>query len=161
MRLLLAFALLFFPFNALSNEQFTQRKCDELKEEKEYIRKRFNAGYGVAEGNYLNKRDREIFMLMSAHCRNPLKETQRQIYYSDRPAPQNQAITQPRRLPKSSYTIRNNVYTPEKSAAWDAFYQVPSRCRSKDTSQEDFVFCAENKAQQKREFEKQWRSGTP
>lgn len=161
MKRLLTTALLFFSLVSLASDQYSQRYCDDLKAEREYIRKRFNTGYGITEGNFLNERDREIYMLMAKHCRKPVPDAS--YYYTDVPVRRTSPVitSNTRRLPRANFSAHNHVFTPEKSAAWDAFYKIPARCRSKDMTQDDFVFCAENKSDQRREFEQQWSNQTP
>ncbi|WP_157605994.1 hypothetical protein [Rheinheimera sp. SA_1] len=52
-------------------EQYTKAECDRLKQQKEQIHKRLNAGYGFAEGEQLVKQDRELFQKIASHCTSP------------------------------------------------------------------------------------------
>lgn len=155
---------LFSPF-LFANPQYTQYDCDQLAAERENIRKRLNSGYRVREGNYLNERDRKLFIEISKHCRNPVKE-ENYFYYSDsirttssQPSP---VTSRPSRRPvNTNYTANNRVFSGDKREAWDRFYKIPARCRSKDLTPDDFVFCAEDKADQRRDFEANWNVKTP
>ena len=165
MKRILTAALLIFPLAALANDQYSQRRCDSLNAERETIRKRFNSGYGVSERNYLNKRDRELFMLISTHCKKPVQErrlsTIQTPVRSEQTTSSSATTSSVTRSPRANFSARNHVFSPEKSAAWDAFYKIPARCRSRDTAPEDFVFYAEDKADQRREFERQWSKQNP
>jgi hypothetical protein len=52
-------------------EQYTKAECDRLKQQKEQIHKRLNAGYSFAEGEQLVKQDRELFQKIASHCTSP------------------------------------------------------------------------------------------
>ena len=53
-------------------EQYSKDQCDDLKAQKAQIRNRMNQDYAVSEGNWLNKRDRELFQLIDKHCSSPI-----------------------------------------------------------------------------------------
>ena len=71
-------------------EQYSKDQCDDLKAQKAQIRNRMNQDYGVSEGNWLNKRDRELFQLINKYCSSPIvpeptasaRETQAATPYS-------------------------------------------------------------------------------
>lgn len=147
---------------AAANEQYSAYHCKTLKAEKERIQERFAKGYGVAEGNYLNDRDRELFQIMRRHCVKPIQSNQSvpSITFSDDDQP-----NQP--FPNSSYdssaindnwSAQNRVYQGEKLKSWETFYKMPAKCRQKSPQHDDFVFCADDKAQQKKAFEQYWRN---
>ena len=150
--------LLLSPLTAIANDQYSKQHCDALKTEKERIQERFTKRYGVAEGNRLNERDRELFMLISKHCRSPI---------DNRPSYSNsQPIYDEYRSSSSSssmaindnWSAQNRVYQGEKLKAWETFYKMPARCRQKSPQHDDFVFCADDKAQQKKAFEQYWKN---
>lgn len=156
----LSILFIIFGFPSFANDQYTKSDCEYLAKEREYIKKRLNAGYRVREGNRLNERDQELFRVISKHCRKPVDDSA--YFYSSQPS---QTVTNlVPNYPISSSAINDNwsahnrVYQGEKLEAWEAFYKMPSRCRHRQSAQADFVFCAENKAEQRQEFEKYWEN---
>ncbi len=67
-------------------EQFTKAQCDRLKQQKELVRKRLNAGYGFAEGEQLDKQDRELFQKIASHCTSPVADSETRYEIDDAPA---------------------------------------------------------------------------
>lgn len=149
---------LIFSFYALSAEQYYDFECRNLQNERDYIQKRLKAGYGVREGNYLNERDRELFTEIAKHCKKPIKREDISSYsYSDRPVRNAPIVTRQYHRPiNTNYSGHNKIYYGEKRDAWDKYYKMPDRCRAKNLKHEDFVFCAEDKADKRDKFEEYW-----
>ena len=150
--------LMLSPLTAIANDQYSKQHCDALKAEKERIQERFTKRYGVAEGNRLNERDRELFMLISKHCRSPIdnrlsnSDSQPTFdEYRSSSSASSMAIN-------DNWSAQNRVYQGEKLKAWETFYKMPARCRQKSPQHDDFVFCADDKAQQKKAFEQYWKN---
>ena len=149
---------------------YTKAQCDDLKQQKEQIRKRFNAGYGVAEGEWLKKLDDELFFLIASHCTSPLANvavaarSDEDPEYASQTARNSSAATSAynglslQEMP--AWSGDNAIFKGDKVAAWTEFYQVPRQCRQKRLSEAEFVQCAEDKAQQKRRFEQRWQQLT-
>ena len=159
MRSMLYLLFLLFTLSPLlyADEQYSEYHCNELKKEKERIQERFTKGYGVAEGNYLNERDRELFQIMRKHCVAPIKPNDGVVYKR----------AEKDGLPSNSYdasaindnwSAQNRTYEGEKLKAWEAFYKMPANCRQKNSANHDFVACADDKAHQKIQFESYWRN---
>jgi hypothetical protein len=156
-------------------EQYTKAECDRLKQQKEQIHKRLNAGYSFAQGEQLNKEDRELFQLIAAHCTSPVTDTSLDEAPSDgsanelgaelgdeqetsqnrRPTPSKYADVSLQQMP--AWSGRNAIFKGDKVAAWTEFYQVPQHCRQKQLSEAEFVLCANHKAQQRELFEHKWQ----
>ncbi|RVU41990.1 hypothetical protein EOE67_02050 [Rheinheimera riviphila] len=148
-------------------EQYTKTKCDQLKQQKEQVRKRLNAGYGFAEGERLDKQDRELFQKIAAHCTSPVTDTSLDEAPSDgagdeqetsqnrRPTPSKYADVSLQQMP--AWSGRNAIFKGDKAAAWTEFYQVPRHCRQKELSEVEFVRCADHKSQQRQLFEQKWQ----
>lgn len=156
--------LLLFALSPLSyaDEQYSEYHCNELKKEKQRIQERFTKGYGVAEGNYLNDRDRELFQIMRKHCVRPTTpdEPSASIGFSDEPEkhrPVNGAPYNPRAI-NENWSAMNKTYVGEKREAWDSFYKIPAKCRQVSMSGDDFIFCSEDKLEQRKQFEVYWRN---
>lgn len=147
-----------FASSAFAQDQYSEYHCKTLKAEKERIQEQFTQGYGVSLGNYLNERDRELFQIMRKHCVSPIKPGHSDDYNE----PETKAvITTPSYDPNAindNWSAQNRVYRGEKLEAWQSFYKMPAQCRHKQSSDHDFVACADNKAMQRKEFEKYWRN---
>lgn len=151
-------------------EQYTKVQCDDLKQQKEQIRQRFNAGYGVAEGEWLKKLDDKIFFLIASHCNSPLahaavagSSNENQGYASQTARNSSAATSAYNELSLQempAWSGHNAIFKGDKVAAWTEFYQMPRHCRQKQLSEAEFVQCAEDKAQQKRRFEQRWQQLT-
>lgn len=167
--LLLVLILIYSPLWAA--EQYTKAHCDRLKQQKELIRKRLNAGYGFAEGEQLDKQDRQLFQIIAAHCTSPIADTYPNEAPSDDSADEQvdaQETSQNLRQFPSKYANvslqqmpawsgHNAIFQGDKVAAWTEFYQVPKDCRKKQLSEAEFVLCANHKAQQRELFEQKWQ----
>lgn len=162
MKIFTSLFLLFITFAAASAEQYSQSHCDALKAEKERIQDRFTRTYGISEGNYLNDRDRELFRIMRRHCVKPTPSNQETPVnrYSDSNDAQKltSGITYNPRAINDKWSARNPTYQGEKAAAWDSFYKIPAKCRKANSSSDDFIACAEDKAEQKKSFEQYWKN---
>lgn len=157
---LLAFITLSFIISIPTHayEQYSEQHCNALKKEKEQIQERFARGYGVAEGNYLNDRDREIFRIMRKHCVKPVQPNSGASYRSGsseqltiNPSYNADAIN-------DNWSAQNRIYEGEKLKAWEQFYKMPAKCRHKQSKDNDFVACADDKAEQRKQFEAYWRN---
>lgn len=152
------FLLLLSPLTALANEQYSTYHCDELKAEKEYIQKRFTQGYRIKEGKRLNERDTELFILIAKHCRSPVgypnsDTSPQRVNQKYRPGP-----SYSYKAINDNWSARNPTYTGEKLLAWDNFYKIPPKCRTIKQNSDDFIFCSEDKLQQREYFEKYWKN---
>lgn len=154
----LLIGFLLTSFFTVADEQYSSQHCAALKAEKERIQQRFAKGYGVAEGNYLNDRDREIFQIMRKHCVSPVRSGSSDNYQGQEAK---DVITNPSYDSTSindNWSAQNRVYRGEKLEAWQSFYKMPSKCRHKQSSDHDFVACADDKAEQRKRFEAYWRN---
>lgn len=159
MKIYLFIFLALIAFQASPNEQYSAYRCNALKEEKQRIQDRFARGYGASEANYLNDRDRELFRIMRKHCVKPTPQPSYQVQSAPYESDQfNQLSSYNSAAINDNWSARNRVYQGEKLEAWEAFYKMPSRCRQRQPAQADFVFCAENKAEQRQAFEKHWKN---
>jgi hypothetical protein len=156
----LGIALIHSPLWAA--EQYTEAQCGSLKQQKEQIRKRMNAGYSSSEGNWLNKRDRELFQQIATHCTTPVTQTathsESDVIPSYRSTDSTNSNISLQDMP--AWSGRNAIFEGDKAAAWTEFYQVPTRCRQKQLSEADFVACADHKALQRLQFEQRWQKLT-
>jgi hypothetical protein len=167
--LLLVLILTHSPLSA--DEQYTKADCDRLNQQKEQIRKRLNAGYGFAEGERLDKEDRELFQLIAAHCTSPVADTALSDDSDYEPGDElsDEQITSPNQRPATTkyanvslqqmpaWSGHNAIFKGDKVAAWTEFYQVPRHCRQKELSEAEFVQCADHKTQQRQLFEQKWQ----
>jgi hypothetical protein len=171
MKWMLMLLLILTPHSLSAATPYSQTQCDSLKQQKEQIRKRLNTGYSFAEGEQLDKRDRELFQQIAAHCISPIAnaaasddapsdeaDDDQQTYWNTSAATSKYAGLSLQELP--SWSARNAIFNGDKMAAWTEFYQVPRQCRQKQLSVTEFVQCADDKAQQKRVFEQRWHSLT-
>lgn len=168
MKWILWIALVLTPQLLWAAEQYSSAECQLLKQQKETIRKRQNAGYSFAEGERLDQRSSALFQTIARHCGGAddasVEKTADDIA-------QDQSQTRRQQAPPSKYqglslqqmpefSGRNAIFKGEKLAAWTEFYQVPRPCRQKQLSETEFVACADHKAQQKRAFEAKWQQLT-
>lgn len=158
MKWILCVVLLLFHVHGFAAAQYSKEQCDDFKQQKEQIRKRMNAGYGVQEGNWLNKRDRELFQLIGSHCSNPVahKSSEKSVVIRSAQvtsAPSHQSVSL-QNMP--GWSANNATFKGDKAAAWSDYYQVPAKCRQRNLSELDFVQCAEHKAAVRKEFEHSW-----
>ncbi|WP_152537653.1 hypothetical protein [Catenovulum agarivorans] len=58
----------------------------------------------------------------------------------------------------TQYTASNQIYGKRKAKAWDEYFQLEPRCRQQKQSRSDFVYCAQSKKQQRRQFELMWQN---
>ncbi|SEI13129.1 hypothetical protein SAMN05660691_04048 [Rheinheimera pacifica] len=118
-----------------------------------------NSGYGVEEGNWLNKRDRELFKLIGVHCSSPNLHSSsgdsRISSFSDTATVKRPAVSL---SDMPDWRADNAIFKGDKSAAWSEYYQVPVSCRQKNLSEDDFVKCAEHKTQQRKQFDAAWNN---
>jgi hypothetical protein len=153
----LGIALIHSPLWAA--EQYTEAQCGSLKQQQEQIRKRMNAGYSFSEGNWLNKRDRELFQQIASHCTTPVTQaathSESDIITSYQSTDSTNSKIALQDMP--AWSGRNAIFEGDKAAAWAEFYQVPTRCRQKQLSEVDFVACADHKALQRLQFEQRWQ----
>lgn len=145
----------------------SQTQCASLKQQKEQIRKRLNAGYSFAEGEQLDKRDRELFQQIAAYCASPVADVRssgesddelddkKQTAESSTTAPTIYADVSLQKMP--AWSGNNAIFKGDKAAAWTEYYQVPARCRQKQLAEADFVACADHKALQRQQFEQRWQ----
>lgn len=160
MKWILCILLILSRAPAFAADQYSKAQCDDLKNQKEQIRKRMNAGYGVQEGNWLNKRDRELFRLIGLHCSSPNSTRHSGITASSNLAASSASaeVTSPTtslsKMP--DWSANNAVFRGEKAAAWSEYYQVPTKCRQRNLSETDFVQCAEHKATERQKFARAW-----
>lgn len=154
----LSFILLLpLSLNTYADEQYSAQHCKALKEEKERIQERFAKGYGVAEGNYLNARDIELFQLMRKHCVKPTLPNADSLtddYLTESPSKRTYNV----KSINDNWSAHNKTYHGEKADAWLDFYKVPYRCRQKDSTTDDFIYCSEFKAKRRVEFEEYWKN---
>ncbi|MDP5151639.1 hypothetical protein [Rheinheimera baltica] len=159
MKWILLTAILLTPLSLFAAEQYSKAECDNLKHQKEQIRKRMNQGYGVAEGNWLNKRDRELFRLIGLHCSSPNEDrastTTERVDMSPSVSRNSRPSTSLQDMP--NWSANNDIFKDDKAAAWSEYYQVPVRCRQKALSEIDFVQCADHKAEQRKQFDEMWQ----
>lgn len=154
-----------------AEQQYSNTHCERLKQQKELIRKRLNAGYGFAEGERLDKQDRELFQMIAAHCIAPIADTSAAAAKDDDSAAEPDYAQHPsgnHRQFSSEYANvplqqmpawsgHNAIFNGDKVAAWTEFYQVPQHCRKKQLSETEFVLCANHKARQRELFEQNWQ----
>ena len=159
---LLFLTCLIIPTASFANEQYSKQYCEQLESERTYIRKRMNAGYTARERNRLNDKYRELFHLLANHCKTPYNESDNSYYYDAQEQAQPKLQRQPPSYSSSAinynWSARNRTYTGKKAKAWDKFYNPPTRCRKRNLSNDDFVFCGEDKVLQKDKFEASWSS---
>lgn len=119
-----------------------------------------NAGYGVEEGNWLNKRDRELFKLIGLHCSSPTLRSGSGAISRVAPSSDTSTVKHPAvsLSDMPDWRADNAIFKGDKSAAWSEYYQVPVSCRQKNLSENDFVKCAEHKAQQRKQFDAAWEN---
>lgn len=170
MKWIFLFLLLLMQIPLCAETQYSQSQCDNIEQEREQIRKRLNAGYSAKEGEWLDRRDRELFQVLAVHCISPSTNTSSYRMTDDEDTESGYTSTE-RRAATSIYagmslqempewSGANAIFTGDKAAAWDEFYQVPPQCRLKKLSETEFVACAEDKAAQKSIFEQKWQQLT-
>ncbi|GKW53266.1 hypothetical protein NCCP2140_23190 [Pseudoalteromonas sp. NCCP-2140] len=149
---ILFLATLLASFNTVAEEQYSKSRCDNIEAERESIRKRMNRSYTARQGEHWNQRLDELFTLLARHCKHPKRSSGKGGTYTYRSNPTALLNTK-----VHNSTVYSNSYNDDKKRhAWGQFYQLPNRCRAKNIQQADFVWCSENKAEQKALFESAW-----
>ena len=149
---ILLLATLIASFNTVADEQYSKSRCDSIEAEREGIRKRMNRSYTARQGERWNQRLDELFTLLARHCKHPKRSSGNGGNYTYRSNPTSLLNTK-----VHNSTVYSNSYNDDKKRhAWGLFYQLPDRCRAKNIQQADFVWCSENKAEQKALFESAW-----
>lgn len=139
---------------SIANEQYSKNQCDNIEAERESIRKRMNRSYSAQQGERWNKRSDELFTLLARHCKKPTKSAGNGGNYSYQSNPTGLLNTK-----VYNSTVYSNSYNDDKKReAWGEFYKLPERCRAKKIQQADFVWCSENKVEQKALFESTWNA---
>ena len=149
---ILFLATLLASFNTVADEQYSKSRCDSIEAERESIRKRMNRSYTAKQGERWNQRLDELFTLLARHCKHPKRSSGNGGNYTYR-----SNLTALLNTKVHNSTVYSNSYNDDKKRqAWGQFYQLPKRCRAKKILQADFVWCSENKAEQKALFESAW-----
>ncbi|MDQ9090249.1 hypothetical protein RC083_01440 [Pseudoalteromonas haloplanktis] len=155
-RILLATCLVTSP-STLAAEQYSQAQCDRIEAERENIRDRMRSSYSTREGERLRQRATELFKELGRYCKNPKRRG------SSSASPRYSHSSANDLLNKKVHdsTVYNKTYDSDrKRLAWSNFYQYPQRCRANELQQADFVWCSENRAEQRARFEAQWQPPT-
>lgn len=170
MKIVILVSCLLISLPVAAEQQYSQFDCDNLKQEKENIRKSMNKGYSVGMGEWLKQRDRDILLLLSRHCDKPIQQVSPsntpQTTFSSAPTTE-RLITRPSATQQSVPSVNhywsdvNRSYTGEKLKAWQSYYQKPARCLHRQSSEDDFIYCANNKAEQRESFEAAWAAIKP
>ena len=142
--------------STLAAEQYSQSRCDAIKAEREKVQDRMRAGYKAAEGERLRRRSTELFEILGRHCISPTNGRSRSSV-----SPRYSRSSANDLLNKKVHdsTVYSKTYDSDrKRLAWSNFYQYPQRCRANELQQTDFVWCSENRAEQRTKFEDQWHA---
>lgn len=154
-RTLLA-ACLVFSADIVGAEQYSQTRCNQIEAEREKIRDRMRSSYTSQQGERLRRRSTELFKKLGNHCKRPTKGYSRRVYANTYVPPSSNEL-----LNKKVYdsTVFGKSYnSDDKRLEWGRFYQLPGRCRAKQMERTDFVWCSENRAEQRAAFEAQWQT---
>ncbi|TMN71713.1 hypothetical protein CWB85_09810 [Pseudoalteromonas sp. S1727] len=143
--------------DVLAAEQYSQAQCERIEAERENIKDRMRSSYTVTQGERLRKRSSALFEQLGRHCKSPTKVRTRSSSRTYTRSSANDLLN------KKVYdaTVYSKTYDSDsKRLQWNQFYQHPDRCRTKDMTQADFVWCSENRAEQRARFEAQWQPPT-
>lgn len=142
--------------STLAAEQYSQSRCDAIKAEREKVQDRMRAGYKAAEGERLRRRSTELFEILGRHCISP---TNGRSYSSGSRTYTRSSANDLLNKKVHDSTVYSKTYDSDsKRLAWSSFYQYPERFRAKEMQQTDFVWCSENRAEQRAKFEAQWQA---
>lgn len=153
-RILLAISLI-VSCGTSAAEQYSQAQCDRIKTERENIRDRMRSSYTSVQGERFRKRSTALFEQLGRYCKSPTKAGSRSGSRTYTRSSANNLLN------KKVYdsTVYSKTYDSDsKRIKWNQFYQHPERCRTKDMQQTDFVWCSENRAEQRTKFEDQWHA---
>ncbi|MFY8325236.1 hypothetical protein [Pseudoalteromonas sp. ZZD1] len=152
-RILLAISLI-LSSGTLAAEQYSQAHCDRIEAERENIRERMRSSYTAALGERLRKRSTALFEQLGRHCKSPTKTSSRSGSRTYMRSSANDLLNKK----VYDFTVYSKTYDSDsKRLQWNEFYQHPERCRTKDMQKTDFVWCSENRAEQRARFEAQWQ----
>ena len=141
--------------SALAAEQYSQLQCDRIKAEREKIRDRMRSSYSASEGERLRQRSTELFKELGRYCKSPKRQGSSSTSRSYSRSSANDLLNKK----DHDSTVYSKTYDSDsKRLAWSNFYQYPGRCRAKEMQQTDFVWCSENRAEQRAKFEAQWQA---
>ncbi|WP_138973908.1 MULTISPECIES: hypothetical protein [Pseudoalteromonas] len=141
--------------DVLAAEQYSQAQCERIEAERENIRDRMRSSYSAREGERLRQRATELFKELGRYCKNPKRRG------SSSASPRYSHSSANDLLNKKVHdsTVYSKTYDSDrKRLAWSNFYQYPQRCRANELQQTDFVWCSENRAEQRTKFEDQWHA---
>jgi len=154
-RTLLA-ACLVFSADMVAAEQYSQTQCNQIEAERERIRDRMRSSYTSQQGERLRRRSTELFKMLGNHCKRPTEGYSRRVYADTYvPPPANELLN---KKVHDSTVFGKTYNSDDKRLEWGRFYQLPGRCRAKQMEQTDFVWCSENRAEQRATFEAQWQT---
>lgn len=163
MKWTLLFSLVGLLFSGVVKAEYSHARCESIKNEREQIRAKQREGYSSYEGERLRKRDDYLFIELSRHCSGQrfagasgdtkgLSYNQRQQQLALQAQKDWEVLSQ--KFPDMS--ANNALYEGSKGDAWLSFLVIPEKCRVKNISYADFVWCSEDKQQQKSHFETFW-----
>ena len=163
MKWTLLFSLIGLVFSGVVQADYSSSRCEAIKNEREQIRERQRQGYSAFEGERLRKRDDYLFIELSRHCSGQRVDgtssqartfsyNQRQRELALQAQKEWEILSQ--KFPDMS--ANNALYEGSKGDAWLSFLVIPAKCRVKNISYADFVWCSEDKKQQKTNFETFW-----
>jgi hypothetical protein len=143
--------------NVDADEAYSQSRCDSIKKERASIRSQMRSGYSVEKGERLKARFKQLFTVLANHC-DKAKPNSTSSYtrnvrtYS---SSSNWLLNQK----TANMTLHSDSYRNDaKRDAWAKFYKLPDRCRKKNMTSSEFVWCSEYRGKQKSLFEAQWKA---
>lgn len=155
-RILFAISLV-LSVSTMAAGQYSQAQCDRIEAERESIIDRMRSSYTATQGERLRKRSTALFEQLGRHCKSPTRAGSRSGSRTYVRSSANDLLN--KKVHDS--TVYSKTYDSDsKRLQWNNFYQHPDRCRKKQMQQADFVWCSENRAEQRARFEAQWQPPT-
>lgn len=157
------------------NEQYSQRWCKHISEQRQHVVARMDAKNATErEKLHLTERNQEMLKLIDRHCKNPIPDpvdapkkvgsAKADVQNAAQTASTNAAAVAAAAAAaaeEKKLNITSTIFLGEQAAAWEAYYKPHWRCRRKNMDTDDFIFCTEDKSQQRDAFIKMWEQRKP
>lgn len=148
---------------------YSQIHCNEIDKWMNSIKREMREGYDQGEYKDIKRAERAIKSRHQQCLRNqrlgqtknvehdPLTKEQTHLQLNQRSRMYNQRDTNKFKTTNNQFTASNHVYDQTKAKAWDNYFQLESRCRQQKQTQSDFIYCANSKKEQRKQFEIIWQ----
>ncbi|MBE0370719.1 MULTISPECIES: hypothetical protein [Pseudoalteromonas] len=126
-----------------SNARFTPSTCEKLAYKRAILITQIDKS--SPQSKQFSVQEQRIFVLLQRHCSHSNANSELRLALPD-----DELLASP----IDGMTYAGKMFSNDKKQRqWQKFYSIPSRCKVKNSSLDDFVWCSNNKGKQKRLFE--------